>query len=180
PTAQHRDPAHAPSLVFESRPPATCDGTIHHRSADRCMRGSPSSRAACAFARCYDQAPMMNRRRFLRTVSVSLLAAPLAAQAQQAGKVYNIGYLGLDSSFAGSNRTAFYRGLQEHGWIEGQNFVLTTRFAQFKSERLRELVSELVQRKVDVIVVSTAEGALAAKHGTSAIHIVTVDPAAAG
>jgi ABC-type sugar transport system substrate-binding protein len=107
---------------------------------------------------------MMNRRRFLRTVSVSLLAAPLAAQAQQAGKVYNIGFLGLGSSFAGPNRTAFDRGLQEHGWIEGRNFVLTTRFAQFKSERLREMVAELVRRKVDVIVVQSAEGALAAKH----------------
>ena len=120
---------------------------------------------------------MMNRRRFLRAVSVSLLAAPLAAQAQQAGKVHNIGFLGLGSSFAGPNRTAFDRGLQEHGWIEGQNFVLTTRFAQFKSERLREMVAELVRRKVDVIVVQSAEGALAAKHGTSTIPIVAVSPA---
>jgi len=120
---------------------------------------------------------MMNRRRFLRAVSVSLLAAPLAAQAQQAGKVYNIGFLGLGSSFAGPNRTAFDRGLQEHGWIEGQNVVLTTRFAQFKSERLREMVAELVRRKVDVIVVQSAEGALAAKQGTSTIPIVAVSPA---
>jgi len=111
-------------------------------------------------------------------VILSLALAPLAALAQQPpGKVYNIGYVGLGSSFAGPNRTAFYRGLQEHGWVEGQNFVLTTRFAQFKSERLREMVAELVQRKVDVIVVSTAEGALAAKHGTSTIPIVAVSPA---
>jgi len=111
-------------------------------------------------------------------LTLSLALAPLAALAQQPpGKVYNIGYVGLGSSFAGPNRTAFYRGLQEHGWIEGQNFVLTTRFAQFKSERLREMVAELVQRKVDVIVVSTAEGALAAKHGTSTIPIVAVSPA---
>jgi len=111
-------------------------------------------------------------------VILSLALAPLAALAQQPpGKVYNIGYVGLGSSFAGPNRTAFYRGLQEHGWIEGQNFVLTTRFAQFKSERLREMVAELVQRKVDVIVVQSAEGALAAKHGTSTIPIVAVSPA---
>ena len=119
----------------------------------------------------------MVRRTFMTLISGGLLAAPLAAGAQPAGKVYNIGYLGLGSSIAGPSRTAFYQGLQEHGWIEGQNFVLTTRFAQFKSERLRELVAELVQRKVDVIVVSTAEGALAAKHGTSTIPIVAVDPA---
>jgi putative ABC transport system substrate-binding protein len=119
----------------------------------------------------------VHRRAFLGTVAGGLLAAPLAAEAQTAGKVYNIGYLGLGSSFAGPNRTAFNRGLQEHGWIEGQNFVLTARFAQFKSDRLRELVAELVQRKVDVIVVSTAEAALAAKHGTSTIPIVAADPA---
>ena len=119
----------------------------------------------------------MHRRAFLGTVASGLLAAPLAAEAQTAGKVYNIGYLGLGSSFAGPNRTAFYQGLQEHGWIEGQNFVFTARSAQFKSERLRELVAELVQREVDVIVVSTAEAALAAKHGISTIPIVAVDPA---
>jgi putative ABC transport system substrate-binding protein len=123
------------------------------------------------------QAPSMERRTFMALVSGGLLAVPLTAEGQQTGKVYNIGYLGLGSSFAGPNRTAFYQGLQEHGWIEEQNFVLTTRFAQFKSERLRELVAELVQRKVDVIVVSTAEAALAAKHGTSTIPIVAVDPA---
>jgi ABC-type sugar transport system substrate-binding protein len=97
-------------------------------------------------------------------LALGLSLAPLAAQAQQAGKIYNIGYLGLGSPFAGPNRTAFYRGLQEHGWIEGQNFVLIARFGQFKTERLREIVAELVQRKVDVIVVQSAEGALAAKH----------------
>ena len=119
----------------------------------------------------------MERRTFMTLVSGGIVAAPLAAEAQTAGKVYNIGYLGLGSSFAGPSRTAFYQSLQELGWIEGQNFVLTTRFAQFKSERLRELVAELVQRKVDVIVVSTAEAALAAKQGTSTISIVAVDPA---
>jgi putative tryptophan/tyrosine transport system substrate-binding protein len=96
--------------------------------------------------------------RLATLVAILLLAAPLAAQAQQAGKVYDIGYLGLGFSFLEPNRTAFYRGLREHGWIEGQNFVLTTRFAEFKPGRLRE-------------------AALAAKHGTSTIPIVAVSPA---
>ena len=56
-------------------------------------------------------------------LALALLIAPIAAHAQQAGKVYSIGYLGLGSSFEEPNRTAFSRGLQEHGWIEGQNFV---------------------------------------------------------
>jgi len=119
----------------------------------------------------------MDRRTLLFTLAGGILVAPLAPEAQQAGKVYNIGYLGLSSSFTGPNRTAFYQGLQEHGWIEGQKFILTTRFAQFKSERLGESLAELVQLKVDVIVVSTAEAALAAKHGTSIIPIVAVDTA---
>ena len=110
-------------------------------------------------------------------LALALLIAPIAAHAQQAGKVYSIGYLGLGSSFEEPNRTAFSRGLQEHGWIEGQNFVLTTRFAQLEPERLREMVAELVQRRVDVIVVQSAEAALAAKHGTSTIPIVAVSPA---
>ena len=120
---------------------------------------------------------MIDRRSFVSGLAAGILTVPLVAEAQQAGKVYNIGHLGLGPSFAGPNRTAFYEGLQQHGWIEGQNFILTTRFARFKSERLRELVAELVQLKVDVIVVSTAEAALAAKHGTSTIPIVAVDPA---
>jgi putative ABC transport system substrate-binding protein len=97
----------------------------------------------------------LERRTFMTLVSGGLLAVPLTAQAQQAGKVYSIGYLELGSSFAGPSRTAFYQGLQEHGWIEGQNFVLTTRFAQFKSERLRELVasreSQLTRHHHDII-----------------------------
>ena len=47
-------------------------------------------------------------------LALALLIAPIAAQAQQAGKVYSIGYLGLGSSFEEPNRTAFYRGLQAY------------------------------------------------------------------
>jgi putative ABC transport system substrate-binding protein len=120
----------------------------------------------------------MDRRAFISAVAGGLLAAPLAAEAQQTGKVYRIGFLALGSSSSPSALLdAFYQGLREYGWIEGKTFVVTSKFAEYKSERLPKLVAELVQLKVHVIVVATAEAALAAKHGTRAIPIVAVDPA---
>jgi len=115
---------------------------------------------------------------FAVVLTLSLTLAPLAAEAQQqAGTVYKIGLFTLGSSFGEESVAAFHQGLREHGWIEGQNFVLVTRFAQWNSERLAQLVAELVQLRVDVIVVATAEAALAAKHGTRSIPIVAVNPA---
>ena len=121
----------------------------------------------------------MKRRTFISGIAFGLLGAPLAAEAQQAGKVFKIGYLTLGPSPTSSSVSikAFYESLREYGWIEGKNFVLTPKAALFKSERLPGLVAELVQLKVDVIVVSTAEAALAAKHGTRTIPIVAVNPA---
>jgi len=107
----------------------------------------------------------------------SLLAAPLAVDAEQAGKVYTMGYLTLGRFFAEASRNAFQQGLRERGWVEGQNFVLTIKAAQFKSEQLPELAAELVQLKVDIMIVDTAEAALVAKRSTHVIPIVAVTPA---
>jgi len=80
---------------------------------------------------------MMSRRRFVRTVSVSLLAAPRAAEAQQTAKVYRIGLLG------GSPPTAeprfwdgFFQELRERGYVEGQNIRFEGRWYGDHSERL--------------------------------------------
>jgi putative ABC transport system substrate-binding protein len=118
----------------------------------------------------------MNRRTFLSGIAFGLLGAPLAAQAQQAEKVFKIGLLSLGEAPTSLDvySKAFYESLREYGWIEGMNFVRTPKYASFKSERLPELVAELVQLKVDVIFVSNAETALAAKHGTRTIPIVAV------
>ena len=118
----------------------------------------------------------MDRRTFLAGTGAVLLATSLGAEAQQAGKVYKIGFLTIQSS-SPSSLDAFYQGLRDYGWVEGKTFVVTPKFAQYRSERLPELVAELVQLKVDVMVVSTAEAALAAKHGAGATPIVAVDPA---
>ena len=64
-------------------------------------------------------------------VAISILAAPLAADAQQAGKVYRIGYLSSGSSTVGSHMLeAFREGLRARGWVEGQNIVIDYRFAE--------------------------------------------------
>jgi ABC-type uncharacterized transport system substrate-binding protein len=116
----------------------------------------------------------MDRRRFLLTSLAGTLAAPLGAEAQQTGKVYTIGYLTLSPSPVS---TTFRQALQSLGWIEGKNVVILHRTAEFRSERLPEIVAEFVGLKVDVIVTVTAEAALAAKRGTQTTPIVAVDPA---
>ena len=86
---------------------------------------------------------MMDRRRFLLTSLASALAVPLAAGAQQAGTVYRIGVLevvGPTSSV--ENLTAFRQGLEELGYVEGQNFVIEYRSAD-RADRFPDLAIEL-------------------------------------
>lgn len=82
-------------------------------------------------------------------LAVSLLAAPLAADAQQAGKVPRIGFLSLTSP---SDRPplldAFRQRLRELGWVEGQNIVIDYRYAEDRVDRLPDLAAELVRLKV--------------------------------
>ena len=108
------------------------------------------------------------------TLALALLAAPLAAEAQQAGRVYRIGYLSY-SSPAASNphlREAFRQGLRELGWVEGQNITIDARFAENRSDAVSDLAAELVRLKVDIIVVTSTQATLAAKNATKTIPIV--------
>src|SRR6185503_18437866 len=126
----------------------------------------------------------MNRRGFLSALSGGLLAAPLAAQAQQAGKVARIGRLSpLSAETDAPNLAAFRKGLRELGWIEGQHFTIEARFAGGKPERLGGLAADLVRQRVDVILTGSNAGALAAKRATGTIPIVMVttgDPVGGG
>jgi len=112
-----------------------------------------------------------------------LLIATLAADAQQTGKV-RIGF--LDNSTASGSAVlveAFRQELSKLGWIEGKNVTIEYRFAEQKNERLAELAADLVRLKVDMIVVSSALPALAAKKATTTIPIVMTsigDPVALG
>ncbi len=113
----------------------------------------------------------MNRRRFLGAVA-TLVAAPLAAEAQQAGKVPRIGFLFF--GFPGPSREldAFRQGLRELGYTEGQNIVIEYRFASGRVERLPELATELARLKPDVLVTPGTPASLVAKQATSTIPIV--------
>jgi len=104
-------------------------------------------------------------------------AAPRAAEAQQSGKVYRIGYLSAPSRASVEQvLQAFLRALRELGWIEGQNLVIEYRWAEGKIERLPDLAAELVRQKVELIVAPAASAALAAKKATSSIPIVMMFP----
>jgi len=123
-------------------------------------------------------------RRVFLAGTLALLAAPLAAEAQPAGKVYRIGFLGGTSRIANTSMTnAFSQGLRELGYVESQNVAIEYRYAEGKYERFPDYVNELVRLKVDVIVAVPTAAALAAKNATGTIPIVTVavfDPVESG
>jgi putative ABC transport system substrate-binding protein len=116
----------------------------------------------------------------------SMLLAPcFSVQAQQPGKVPQIGYLvpSGDPSTPGPSGEAFRQGLRELGYIEGKNILVEYRYAEGKLDRVPSLVAELVQLKVDVLVVVSLPAILAAKQATKTIPIVmvtTADPVATG
>ena len=100
-----------------------------------------------------------------------ILAVVHFADAQQAKKVPRIGYLSA-GSVKGPSDEAFRQGLRDLGYIEGQNIVIEWRLAEGKLDRLPGLVADLARLKVDAIVVSGTQGALAAKKATQTIPVV--------
>jgi len=115
----------------------------------------------------------MNRRVFLSAVTGSLLAAPLAAEAQPAGKIYRLGFLRggppLEAYVEGLRQ-----GLRERGYVDGQNVVVEYRSTDGGFDQLPRLAEELVRSKVDIILASAAPAALAAKKTTASVPIVFV------
>jgi putative ABC transport system substrate-binding protein len=108
----------------------------------------------------------------MATLILALLVAPLAAEAQQSGKVYRIGFLWDTPAVWPHALQAFREGLRDLGWVEGQNIVVEYRWAEGRFERLPGLVEELVRVKVDLIVAPTSIYTGAAKRTTSTIPIV--------
>src|SRR5262252_5378831 len=112
----------------------------------------------------------MNRR----GAALALLLGPiafglrsLAANGQQPGKVYRLGYLSQPTrESVEPGLQAFLQALRELGWVEGRNLVLEYRWADGKVERLPALAVELVKLNVDVIVAPAGTAALAAKDAT--------------
>lgn len=115
-------------------------------------------------------------------VTLGLLIAPLAAEAQPAGKVARVGMLFMGPRPSAAP-TVLNQPLRALGWVEGQNVVIEWRFAEGKEERLPELAAELVRLGMDVIVTETGKGARALKRATGTIPIVlwgVTDPVGAG
>ena len=109
---------------------------------------------------------------FVLALALDLVGAPIAADAQPAGKVYRIGFLWDNPAVWPESIEGFRRGLRDLGWVEGQNIVVEHRWAEGRFDRLPGLAEELVRLKVDVIVAPTSIYAGAAKRATSTIPIV--------
>jgi putative tryptophan/tyrosine transport system substrate-binding protein len=130
------------------------------------QRGIKATSTARTRARAAGGDTMMDRRAFLATLG--LLAAPLGANAQQAGRVPRIGWL-TSSAIHAKNVEAFRAGMSALGHRE---FDLDLRAAEGRTERLPALVAELLALKVDVIVTDGGPAARAAKEGTATIPVV--------
>jgi putative tryptophan/tyrosine transport system substrate-binding protein len=118
-------------------------------------------------------------------LTLSLLAMALAATAQPVGKVHRIGRLNAGVPPAGSDPLleVFRQGLRDLGYVEGQNLVIESRYAEGREERLPDLVAELVRLQVEVIMAGGVVATRAAQHATHTIPIVmagTSDPVGQG
>ena len=126
----------------------------------------------------------MLSRRALLAGFVASLAAPLAAEAQQAGKIPTIGLMGSGTATAQKPwTTAFVQRLRELGWSEGRTIAIEYRWAEGRSARFIEIAAEFVRLKVDVIVTHNTPPTVAAKKATAVIPIVFAtagEPVASG
>jgi putative ABC transport system substrate-binding protein len=117
----------------------------------------------------------MRRRQFI-TLLGGAVAWPLAVRAQQAGKIYRIGFLANDPAIPTQPvGQAFLDGLRRDGFIEGKNIVIERRFAEGRLGRYADLVAELLRLEVDVLVTSAEEATLAAKRATTRIPVVMMN-----
>src|SRR5215470_11465071 len=122
----------------------------------------------------------MDRRAFITSVS-SFLAAPLAAEAQQADRVHRIGWLGPDQTF--HRREWLVQDLRDLGYVDGRNVEIAYRFAKGHLDRLPTIAAELVALRVDVIVAVSQPAIQATQQATRTIPIVMFgvgDPVSTG
>ena len=123
----------------------------------------------------------MDRRTFLTALTGSLLAAAPAAEAQQAGKIYRVGF--VSPSFGvGPGGLAFNRGLRDSGLIEGENVLVDRQFMGGREDQYPAVLGDL-ERRVDVIVVLGPPAALAAKKVVTNVPVIFAavgDPVAIG
>jgi putative ABC transport system substrate-binding protein len=126
----------------------------------------------------------MDRRGFVGGLAAGLLAAPLIAEAQQAGKVYRIGFLSSSGCpILPEILDPFRQGLRELGYVEGRSILIVCRGAPGAADRLPGFAAELIRLNVDVLVAQGTASALAAREATKTIPIVMAgvgDPVGSG
>jgi putative ABC transport system substrate-binding protein len=124
----------------------------------------------------------MKRREFITLLGGAAAAWPLAARAQQAGKLPTVGFAGSNASAWGPWTAAFAARMHELGWIEGRTLAIEYRWSEGRPERIDEIAAEFVNRNVDVIVTNDSSAPIM-KQATSLIPIVFVlgnDPLGTG
>jgi len=122
----------------------------------------------------------MRRREFIKFLGVATTTWPLATRAQQAGKVWRMGFIahGHESFY-----DALFEGLREYGYEEGRNLIVERRYARGHAERFNEFATEMVRLNADVVVVVTTPAALALMNASKTIPIVhpnAIDPLSTG
>jgi len=126
----------------------------------------------------------IGRRRFISALGGAAMTWPLAARTQPVSKVWRIAILETTSKELNArNLAAFYKGLRDLGYVEGQNLVVDYRSSDGRNERLQEYASELARLRPDAIVVRGTPQALAAMAVSGAIPIVMTaiaDPVGSG
>ena len=126
----------------------------------------------------------MNRRAFTTLLGGAAVVWPIAARAQQAGKVHRIGVLEtISTTLNVANFYALREGLRQLGYAEGQNLVIEYRSADGRDDRFPGLARELLALKVDVIVTRGTPAAKAVKNATSTVPVVMMasgDPVGVG
>ena len=119
---------------------------------------------------------LMNGKITVFTLSAMLFTFCHSVDAQQTGKVARVGFLDVTTTAASAVlMEAFRQEMRKLGWIEGKNFIIDSRFAEGKFDRLPGLVADLVRLKVDLIVTTGRGPALAAKNATTTIPIVMMN-----
>jgi putative ABC transport system substrate-binding protein len=124
----------------------------------------------------------MRRRDFITLFGGTAATWPLAALAQQTGKLPTIGFLGAEASAFGPWTAAFVTHLRELGWIEGRTIAIEYRWSEGRTERYAEIAAEFVRLKVDIIV-TVGSAVPTVKQATAVIPIVFavgIDPVGSG
>src|SRR5215470_2286492 len=113
-------------------------------------------------------ASKLERRTFLASIAGGLLAAPLVAAAQPAGKMYRVGWLATFSE----PRTTFREAMRELGYIERKTVAFEVRKSESRFDQLRQLAAELITLNVDIIVAVAPAAIRAAKEATGSVPVV--------